>query len=61
MSETTTPSAARDRHEQILEETMGPELTDEQLQQLADGATSWGANCLPGGDKLPAELKKLFK
>jgi len=32
-----------------LTESMENELTDEQLQQLAEGSCSWGANCHSGG------------
>jgi hypothetical protein len=28
-----------------LTESMEQELTDEQLQQLAEGSCTWGANC----------------
>ena len=31
--------------ESQLTESMENELTDEQLQQLAEGSCSWGANC----------------
>lgn len=46
-----TPSSEGDNMEtkEILEtqltESMENELTDEQLQQLAEGSCSWGANC----------------
>jgi hypothetical protein len=35
-------------HEKELMESMGTELSDEQLQQLAEGSCSWGANCNKG-------------
>ena len=35
--------------ESQLTESMENELTDEQLQQLAEGSCSWGANCHSGG------------
>lgn len=31
--------------ETALEQSMGEELTDEQLLQMAEGSCSWGANC----------------
>jgi hypothetical protein len=34
--------------EQKLTESIGTELTDEQLEQLAEGSCSWGANCNKG-------------
>lgn len=38
----------KQQHEVQLMETMGQELSDEQLQQLAEGSCSWGANCNSG-------------
>ena len=32
-------------YESELTEVMENELTDEQLQQLAEGSCTWGANC----------------
>ena len=31
-----------------LTEAMEKELTDDQLEQLAEGSSSWGANCNSG-------------
>ena len=31
-----------------LTEAMETELTDDQLEQLAEGSSSWGANCNKG-------------
>jgi hypothetical protein len=39
----------RHRQNEAIEETMQADLSDEQLQQLAEGASSWGANCNKGG------------
>jgi hypothetical protein len=39
----------REQHEEVLQQTMESELSDEQLQQLAEGASSWGANCNKNG------------
>lgn len=35
----------RKAHEDAVHDTIESELTDEQLLQLAEGASSWGANC----------------
>ena len=32
-------------YETELTDSMEQELTDEQLQQLAEGSCTWGANC----------------
>jgi len=42
--ETTTASVKKDEEARITS-AMEQELTDEQLVQLAEGASSWGANC----------------
>ncbi|HEX7808751.1 MAG TPA: hypothetical protein VF608_08500 [Thermoanaerobaculia bacterium] len=39
----------REIHESQLTDSIERELTDEQLQQLAEGSCSWGANCNKGG------------
>lgn len=36
------------QQEAQLMATMGQELSDEQLQELAEGSCSWGANCNSG-------------
>ncbi len=38
----------RQQHEAQLTESMEKELTDDQLEQLAEGSSSWGANCNNG-------------
>jgi hypothetical protein len=38
-------SEIREVHEAQLTQSIDRELTDEQLQQLAEGSCSWGANC----------------
>lgn len=38
----------KQQHEAQLMATMGQELSDEQLQELAEGSCSWGANCNSG-------------
>jgi hypothetical protein len=38
-------SGIRELHESQLNRAIEQELTDEQLQQLAEGSCSWGANC----------------
>jgi hypothetical protein len=38
----------KQQHDEQLMEAMGTELSDEQLQQLAEGSCSWGANCNNG-------------
>jgi hypothetical protein len=35
--------------EDQLTKTIEAELTDEQLTQLAEGSSSWGAHCNQGG------------
>jgi len=40
----TTPTPKQDEEARITS-AMEEELTDEQLVQLAEGASSWGANC----------------
>ncbi len=35
----------KDQHEAQINSAMEAELTDEQLLQLAEGSSSWGANC----------------
>jgi hypothetical protein len=42
-------SEVRKQEEELLEQAMESELTDEQLHQLAEGASSWGANCNNNG------------
>jgi|1185.fasta_scaffold976506_1 hypothetical protein len=42
---TPTQQAEEDR----LTQTIEAELTDEQLTQLAEGASSWGAHCNENG------------
>jgi hypothetical protein len=32
-------------YESQLDQLMDSELTDEQLEQLAEGSCTWGANC----------------
>jgi hypothetical protein len=41
-------SEVKEQQEKKLTDTMGEELTDEQLEQLAEGSCSWGANCNSG-------------
>src|SRR5688572_30805150 len=41
----TTPANAKDLEETRLTAAIEQELTDDQLVQLAEGASSWGANC----------------
>lgn len=55
------PDSVREGHEHALDESLGVELTDEQLHQLAEGATSWGANCMLEGRKIEIDLKKLIE
>jgi hypothetical protein len=38
----------KQQQETQLMDTMGQELSDEQLEQLAEGSCSWGANCNSG-------------
>lgn len=38
----------REIHETEINRSIEQELTDEQLQQLAEGSCSWGANCNKG-------------
>lgn len=40
-----TRDEIRKTHEDAVSSAVESELTDEQLQQLAEGASSWGANC----------------
>lgn len=35
----------RDVHESQIADAIERELTDEQLEQLAEGSCSWGAQC----------------
>ena len=41
-------SEAKQQKEAQLTEAMERELTDDQLEQLAEGSSSWGANCNKG-------------
>ena len=43
----------RKQHEDSLAKTTEPELTDEQLHQLAEGANSWGAGCTGNAPSCP--------
>ncbi len=38
----------KQQQEAQLTESLGSELTDDQLEQLAEGSSSWGANCNKG-------------
>jgi hypothetical protein len=49
----TDDTALRALHEEELDRTISEELTDDQLQQLAEGASSWGASCTAGGSTCP--------
>jgi flavodoxin len=40
-----TTGATKQEEEARITADMEQELTDEQLVQLAEGASSWGANC----------------
>lgn len=44
----TSLTGIKQTQEMQLTESMGQELTDEQLAQLAEGSCSWGANCNSG-------------
>lgn len=44
-------SDIREVMESRLNASIEMELTDEQLQQLAEGSCSWGANCNSGCKK----------
>jgi acyl CoA:acetate/3-ketoacid CoA transferase beta subunit len=41
----TAIAATKQQEEEHITAAMEQELTDEQLVQLAEGASSWGANC----------------
>lgn len=41
-------SDAKQDHEEDLNRAIDAELTDEQLVQLAEGSSSWGAHCNSG-------------
>jgi hypothetical protein len=43
-----TLSEIKQQQDDQMMESMGTELSDEQLQQLAEGSCSWGANCNKG-------------
>jgi hypothetical protein len=47
MAEIKNVEVSSEKHEQEaqLNEAMEAELSDEQLLQLAEGSSSWGANC----------------
>lgn len=47
MAEIKDVAVEAEKHEQEvkLTEAMEAELNDEQLLQLAEGSSSWGANC----------------
>jgi hypothetical protein len=46
--EKTESSQNKKQQEEQLTDAMGQELTDEQLERLAEGSSSWGANCNKG-------------
>jgi hypothetical protein len=45
---TVSPTNKQAEEEQVTQ-TIESELTDEQLTQLAEGSSSWGAHCNSGG------------
>jgi hypothetical protein len=49
MSPDAKKTPAPQSEEDQLTQTIESELTDEQLTQLAEGASSWGAHCNEGG------------
>lgn len=49
MSPTDAKKTEKQTDEQRLTQDIEAELTDEQLTQLAEGSSSWGAHCNQGG------------
>jgi hypothetical protein len=45
----TVPAKTKQAEEEQVTQAIEAELTDEQLTQLAEGSSSWGAHCNQNG------------